>query len=195
MKPQNLIVFDMDGVLVDVSASYRDVVRKTARLFFKGARSWERLPDHLFSLADLADIKQSGGLNNDWDLTAATLDLKWSQYITERSSIRLRLRGYRQTGAEFAGKNYDGDEAYHTADIRFHPFSSLLIGGKFASVFPDNWLTSWYLPDRWDVSYDYLMRNTRGDDRLENTGRLYQLYGPEEHYLQGTVMFGVGFDF
>jgi phosphoglycolate phosphatase-like HAD superfamily hydrolase len=38
-------------------------------LFLKGAESWKNLPDPLFSLTDLARVKQSGGLNNDWDLT------------------------------------------------------------------------------------------------------------------------------
>jgi len=74
-KQKNLIVFDMDGVIVDVSESYRDTVRQTARLFFKGAPGWENLPDPLFSLNDLAGIKQSGGLNNDWELTYHILDL------------------------------------------------------------------------------------------------------------------------
>ncbi len=69
MKPKNLIIFDMDGVIIDVSASYRDVVRQTAGLFFQPARGAEKLPDPLFELADLATVKQSGGLNNDWDLT------------------------------------------------------------------------------------------------------------------------------
>jgi len=64
----------MDGVIIDVSRSYRDTVRQTARLFFKGARSWQDLPDPLFSLSDLARIKQSGGLNNDWDLTCRILN-------------------------------------------------------------------------------------------------------------------------
>ena len=59
----------MDGVIVDVSGSYRDTVRQTARLFFKEAASWKDLPDPLFGLTDLAKVKQSGGLNNDWDLT------------------------------------------------------------------------------------------------------------------------------
>jgi len=59
----------MDGVIIDVSRSYRDTIRQTARLFFKGAHSWENLPDPLFRLSDLARVKQSGGLNNDWDLT------------------------------------------------------------------------------------------------------------------------------
>ncbi len=74
-KPHALIVFDMDGVIIDVSESYRDTVRKTARLFFKGADSWNRLPDPLFSFADLARVKQSGGLNNDWDLTFLIINL------------------------------------------------------------------------------------------------------------------------
>jgi len=74
-KIKNLIVFDMDGVIVDVSKSYREAVRQTARQFFKGAPGWDRLPDPLFSLHDLADIKQSGGLNNDWELTYHVLNL------------------------------------------------------------------------------------------------------------------------
>lgn len=75
MKPKSLIVFDMDGVIIDVSGSYRDTVRQTARLFFKGAASWEDLPDPLFPLGDLARVKQSGGLNNDWDLTFLVINL------------------------------------------------------------------------------------------------------------------------
>jgi len=60
---------------MDVSASYRDVVRRTAGLFFQPARGAEKLPDTLFELSDLAAVKQSGGLNNDWDLTFAVISL------------------------------------------------------------------------------------------------------------------------
>jgi len=72
----------MDGVLIDVSRSYRDTVRQTAKLFFKGARSWEDLPDPLFQLSDLARVKQSGGLNNDWDLTCLVITLLFSHAKT-----------------------------------------------------------------------------------------------------------------
>ena len=72
------VIFDMDGVIIDVSASYRDTVRQTARLFFKGARCWEDLPDKLFPLSDLARVKQSGGLYNDWDLTYLVISLLFS---------------------------------------------------------------------------------------------------------------------
>jgi phosphoglycolate phosphatase-like HAD superfamily hydrolase len=75
MKPKKLIVFDMDGVLIDVSNSYRDTVRRTAGLFFSPAKQAELLPNPLFDLADLAEVKQSGGLNNDWDLSCLVISL------------------------------------------------------------------------------------------------------------------------
>ena len=79
MKNKKLIVFDMDGVLIDVSGSYRETVRQTARLFFKIAPSFEKLPDPLFPLADLAAVKQSGGLNNDWDLSCLVINLLFNR--------------------------------------------------------------------------------------------------------------------
>jgi phosphoglycolate phosphatase-like HAD superfamily hydrolase len=82
MKPKNLIIFDMDGVIIDVSGSYRDVVRQTTTFFFQPARSWEKLPEPLFELSDLAAVKQSGGLNNDWDLTCAVINLLYSLIAT-----------------------------------------------------------------------------------------------------------------
>jgi len=75
MQLPKLIVFDMDGVLIDVSRSYRETARRTARLFFRGAQGFEKLPDPLFSLTDLAALKQTGGLNNDWDLVSQALSL------------------------------------------------------------------------------------------------------------------------
>ncbi len=74
-RAPKLIAFDMDGVLIDVSRSYRDTVRQTAEVFLRPAMGAERLPQPLFRLADLAVVKQSGGLNNDWDLTHRVLSL------------------------------------------------------------------------------------------------------------------------
>ena len=53
------ILFDMDGVLVDVSNSYRAAIAKTAE-YFTGQKI---LP------ADMQAVKERGGCNNDWDLT------------------------------------------------------------------------------------------------------------------------------
>lgn len=71
----NLLVFDMDGVLVDVSASYREATRQAAYIFLKGCKGGELLKAPLFSLEELALVKQSGGLNNDWDMTHRIISL------------------------------------------------------------------------------------------------------------------------
>lgn len=81
---RHLLVYDMDGVLVDVSRSYRDVARQTVYRLIRTARGGDRLPDPLFSLSDLAAVKQSGGLNNDWDLTYTLLDLLFSRIDISR---------------------------------------------------------------------------------------------------------------
>ena len=71
----NLLVFDMDGVLVDVSGSYREATRQAAYTFLKGCRGGQLLKEPLFSLEELALVKQSGGLNNDWDMTHRIISL------------------------------------------------------------------------------------------------------------------------
>jgi len=87
MKTKNLIIFDMDGVIIDVSGSYRDVVRQTTKLFFQPAKASETLPEPLFELSDLAAVKQSGGLNNDWDLTCVVINLLYS--LTQKPNIHV----------------------------------------------------------------------------------------------------------
>lgn len=58
-----LIVFDMDGVLVDVGESYRETVVQTVR-HFSGRTIGREL---------IQDYKNSGGWNNDWALTQRIL--------------------------------------------------------------------------------------------------------------------------
>ena len=57
MKP--LIVFDMDGVLVDVTESYRETIAQTVAHFTGVAPMPEQIQD----------FKNQGGWNNDWELS------------------------------------------------------------------------------------------------------------------------------
>ena len=59
MKPKGLILFDIDGVIRDVSKSYRLAIKKTV-YFFCG---WEP------STLDIDNLKNEGIWNNDWDLS------------------------------------------------------------------------------------------------------------------------------
>lgn len=70
-----LIVFDMDGVLVDVSMSYRSATVLAPYIFLRECRNSSLLPDPLFSVEELSVLKELGGLNNDWDMTHRVISL------------------------------------------------------------------------------------------------------------------------
>ncbi len=73
-KKKSLLVFDMDGVLVDVTASYREVTRLSVISYLRDVVG-VHIPNNTFlTLSDIASIKKSGGLNNDWDLTYAIIN-------------------------------------------------------------------------------------------------------------------------
>lgn len=55
------VIFDIDGVLVDVSRSYREAIRQTVR-----ATCGKEI-----TMEDIEDIKKVPGSNNDWDVTYA----------------------------------------------------------------------------------------------------------------------------
>lgn len=53
---KGVLVFDMDGVLLDVTESYRETIRQTVRCFAGQEISNERIQD----------LKNAGGWTNDW---------------------------------------------------------------------------------------------------------------------------------
>ena len=61
-----LLIFDMDGVLVDVTDSYRQTIAETVKLF-TGAEITNR---------EIQEWKNRGNANNDWDLTAELVSAK-----------------------------------------------------------------------------------------------------------------------
>ncbi len=132
--------------------------------------------------------------SDDWKLRSGTADLQWYQYLAEGTYVRLRARGYSQSAAAFARPTYAGDELYRTSDIRYYAFKSFMVGLKIASVFPESWNGSAWLPDRWDVSYDHGLRSTKGEENDVTPMYHTQLFPSDEHYQQGTFMLGLGFD-
>ncbi len=167
----------------------------------------ENLPDNKTSVAVSGQIIQGfhiGGqlgslrlearrYQDDWQLGSNTADLQWYQYVHEGTWFRLRARGYHQDAAAFAKEAYIGDEVYRTPDIRFYAFSSLTVGLKIGSVFPESWGESPWLPDRWDLSYDHGVRDTKGEDDGVHPLYHYQLFPTDQYYIQGTFMAGLSF--
>jgi HAD superfamily hydrolase (TIGR01548 family) len=70
----DILIFDMDGVLVDVSKSYRKTIQRTIQVYLesclgfkkKGRRGW-------ITNDEISLFKSAGGFNNDWDLTSGIL--------------------------------------------------------------------------------------------------------------------------
>lgn len=60
---KGILLFDIDGVLVDVSNSYREVIKQTAEFFTKT----------LVTPEEIQSYKEKTGFNNDWDLTCAII--------------------------------------------------------------------------------------------------------------------------
>lgn len=89
-SPPDVIVFDMDGVLVEVTESYREAIRETVRHFTGDLVSHELIQD----------FKDQGGWNNDWLLS--------HRFITDRGKLVEYSDVVEYFNAIFLGENGDG---------------------------------------------------------------------------------------
>lgn len=79
------IIFDMDGVLVDVSSSYRVAIEKTVN-FFLGQKGLSLR----VTQKDIGELKNLAGFNNDWDTTFVLIDLLSKRVKKERFAEELK---------------------------------------------------------------------------------------------------------
>lgn len=82
-----LLVFDIDGVLVDVSRSYRVAIKQTVE-YFTGKE---------ITLEEIQALKNRGGYNNDWDTTEQLMkergvNIKKQKIIDKFQEYYLKLR-------------------------------------------------------------------------------------------------------
>ena len=68
----DMVIFDCDGVLLDVRESYRVAVEETTRILLQ-AFTGTVIPEGIIDPQTFFAFKRTGGFNNDWDLTYALL--------------------------------------------------------------------------------------------------------------------------
>lgn len=85
-----LIIFDMDGVLIDVTGSYREVTRQTVILYLSSVIGAKVSRDFI-TLEDVDAIKKSGGLNNDWDLSYAIINTILHYFFDSQNTESMHL--------------------------------------------------------------------------------------------------------
>ena len=61
MRAVEILIFDMDGVLIDVSRSYRETIKRTVVLYLKRALGLKGNGKSLISDADIVAFKEIGG--------------------------------------------------------------------------------------------------------------------------------------
>ena len=94
------IIFDFDGVLVDVGESIQLVHGEAARLFFE-MRGWVNC-EGLVEPSDVDAFKLAGGFNNDWELAYAWLLLYLFKSERHHSKDGRFLKDVSPTLKEFA---------------------------------------------------------------------------------------------
>lgn len=90
IMPGKVVIFDMDGVLVDVRESYRKTIKLTAEHFTGSEVSYD----------EIQEFKNRGGLNNDWDLTL--------EIIRSRGVETTREEVIKKFQELFLGENFNG---------------------------------------------------------------------------------------
>ncbi|MFQ5610809.1 MAG: HAD family hydrolase [Anaerolineae bacterium] len=71
LEKLDALIFDIDGVLIDVSRSYREAVRQTVQLYLERGLGLTAGSRPLLTADEVEMLKLAGGFNNDWDLTTA----------------------------------------------------------------------------------------------------------------------------
>ncbi len=100
LLPQlDALVFDVDGVIVDVSGTFRVVICQAAELYGERFLGFE--PGPLLRVTEVELFKAAGGFNNDWDLCSAVVLLYVVKSLTSHSRQSTTLREVSPTLAEY----------------------------------------------------------------------------------------------
>lgn len=72
LKQLDSVILDIDGVILDVTASFRAAISRTTQFYFTNVLQWNGKAI-LISPAETQFFKLAGGFNNDWELTYAAV--------------------------------------------------------------------------------------------------------------------------
>jgi HAD superfamily phosphatase len=69
----DILIFDMDGVLIDVSKSYRKTIQRTVQIYLETCLGFRKKGGDWVTNEEISLFKSAGGFNSDWDVTSGLL--------------------------------------------------------------------------------------------------------------------------
>jgi HAD superfamily hydrolase (TIGR01548 family) len=69
----DILIFDMDGVLVDVSKSYRKTIQQAIKIYLETCLGFARNRNDWVTNEEISLFKSAGCFNSDWDVTSGFL--------------------------------------------------------------------------------------------------------------------------
>jgi HAD superfamily phosphatase len=73
LMEMDILIFDLDGVLIDVTRSYRETIQRTVQIYLETCLGFKKGKTEPVAKEDIYLFKSAGGFNNDWDLTSGLL--------------------------------------------------------------------------------------------------------------------------
>ncbi len=96
-----ILLFDIDGVLVDVRPSYHETIARTVVMYLREVLGLPA-PDDLLTRVHAAAFKRMGGFNNDWKLVAAALRILLAELPPTPPPAERSVAGVRQAARALA---------------------------------------------------------------------------------------------
>ena len=120
----DLLIFDVDGVLLDTSQSIRQMNLEVIPVYLQMLPGWTA-PDDLLTSEDIERFKTAGGFNDDWDLSCALTLLYLFKAARYKVKDAATLHDNSPTIAEFTAEIARRGGWLHTAEaIVFEQASS-----------------------------------------------------------------------
>lgn len=89
MGPIDSIVFDVDGVLVDVTRSFNRAIIETVNYFLERNQGKTKYPCAI-SGNDIAAFRRAGGFNDDWDLAYALIAISLAREKSGNTPAKIK---------------------------------------------------------------------------------------------------------
>ena len=94
------LLFDVDGVILDVSESFRVTIVRTVQLYATHVLKWEDTAQ-LLELDEIDLFKMAGGFNSDWDLTCTAVAFLVAKHCQSGASDTATIRAQSPSWQEY----------------------------------------------------------------------------------------------